>query len=159
MNSAMTHQQFGQVWARISDSMYRNEISIYVPRWVRRGLHLQNVELLARGYNSSANPLEPEIEEAESTGDITFDEGDILLELDFLVSGDTAPGNQVYAVIESSCTVTVRDVLSAKRAAVLLRKLKVYRVEPLVVGNSISEEAAERACWDNVRFIRIEQSC
>ena len=157
MTGETTHQQFLESWARISDSIYRNAVASFIPRRVRRLLRLQNVELLARGTDPSANPLEPEIGEAERNTDITFDDGDILLDLDFLVSGEATSGNRVYAVIEASCTVTERDVLHAKRAAVLLRRLTACRVEPFVVGNAISEEVAERACWDNIRFIRIDQ--
>ena len=157
MTGEMTHEQLTALLDGIGDTIYRDAIAGVVPGRVERMLRWRNVEMLARGTKPSSNPLGLLIKQAERAGDITFDEGDILLDLDFLVSSDTASGDQVYAVVEASCPVTVRDVLHSKRAAALLRRLTGCRVEPFVIGNDISEEAAEQACWDNVRFVRVEK--
>ena len=76
--------------------------------------------------------------------------------VDFVVTGATASGEEVYVVAEASPALAVRDVLYTERMATVFRRVVDNRVEAAVIGVEISDEASECADRSGVQFIRME---
>ena len=145
-------------WERIGKVIYSDWVEVVVPRLVRRRFALRDVRLAGKRRDMPGHPLEPLLDAAESSGVISFEEADDFLSLDFVVAGQTPLGNEIYVLVEASDLVRPRDVKFVMRMAGLFRKLVESRVEAAVLGEGISDGAAEGACWGNVRFIKWERS-
>ena len=105
-----------------------------------------------------AHPLESLLDRAEFSGIISFEQANDLLSLDFVATGSTASGEEIYVLVQASDVVRVPDVTFVARMAVLFRRVVEVRVETIVIGEEMSSEAVECACWANVRFFRSARS-
>ena len=143
-------------WDRIDKLIYADQILPLVARVVRRRFALERSRLAGKRRDMPHHPLEPLLDQAELAGLISFAEADDFLMVDFVVTGATTSGEEVYIVVEASPAVAVRDVLYAKRMAALFRRVVDDRVEAAVIGVEISAAAAECAGRSDVQFIRME---
>ena len=119
---------------------------------------MRSARLAGKRRDMPTHPLEYLLDRAESSGIISFEEANDLLSLDFVATGNMDSGTGIYVLVQASDVVRVPDVTFVTRMAVLFRKLVEARVEAVVIGEGISSEAAECACWANVRFVRRERS-
>jgi len=101
-----------------------------------------------------AHPLESLLDRAKSSGIISFEQANDLLSPDFATTGNTPSGEEIYALVQASDVVRVPDATFVKRMAVLFHRIVEARAEAVVIGEEMSSEAAECACWANVRFVR-----
>ena len=101
-----------------------------------------------------SHPFEELVVAAEAAGVVTSAECDALVFVDFLMRGRMRSGEEVYVVVETSDRPTVRGISFARRMGTVLRRVVDSRVEVMVVGEEITEETAEAACWGNVRVVR-----
>ena len=102
------------------------------------------------------HPLEPLLDRAELAGIVSPCEADDFLMVDFVITGATTSGQEVYVVAEASPALAVRDVLYTERMAAVFRRVVDNRVEAAVIGVEISDGASECADRSGVQFIRME---
>ena len=140
----------------VEDHHYQQDVTSVVPRRVSRLLRLRDARFAGWSCQPPGNLLYTLQRKAEDDGIITYEEGTDLLMHDLLVYGTTGAGDQVFAVVDASFQVRLTKVRRVKRLAVILRKFVPFRIQPVVVGSDMTDEAAERACWDNVPFVPIE---
>jgi hypothetical protein len=120
------------VVGRTFELQFRDRLTAYLGRFLRRGRLLPNDELLEKLEPFAAN-----------------DEIDDFLRADAVASGliDGAPS---YVVVEVSSTGDVEDIVRAERRAKILRKAGLTAV-PLVACDAISPESLAFARLSAVR--------
>ena len=157
--SSETH--FEQIIADLTrrvDSNYCDYIGRRADMVVGRLLNLQDCRLEAWCKDSGKNHLAAVIDRAWDEGIINQGEWSHLGVADIVVSGTTEGAERVYALAVAAYTVTERHVTLAEYRASLLEKASGVRTIPYLIGNSISEEAADLAAEKGMPFYQREKS-
>ena len=143
----------GVDWDWIAKAIYLEWAGRRVGRVARRAYRLDGYPELRRGWDMPSHPFEELAAAAEAAGVVPSAECDALVFVDFLVRGRMRSGEEVYVVVASD-RPTVREVSFARRMGTVPRQAVDSWVEVMVVGEEITEETAEAACWGNVRVVR-----
>ena len=118
---------------RTFELQFRDRLTAYLGRFIRRGKLLGNDELL--------DLIEPKVTEREV---------DDFLRADAVASG-LVDGVKSYVVIEVSSTGDIEDIIRAQRRAEVLRKAGLVAI-PLVACDAISPESLAFA---KIRAVRV----
>ena len=110
------------VVGRTFELQFRDRLTAYLGRFLRRGKLIANDELL--------ETIEPHVDEREI---------DEVLRADAIAKG-LVDGKAVYVVVEVSSTGDVEDIVRAERRAKILRKAGLDSI-PLVACDAISPES------------------
>jgi predicted nucleic acid-binding Zn-ribbon protein len=121
------------VVGRTFELQFRDRLTAYLGRFLRRGKLIANDELL---------------ETIEKF--VSDDEADDFLRADAVAKG-LVDGNPVYVVVEVSSTGDVEDILRAERRAETLHKAGLASI-PLVACDAISPESLAMARMRSVRI-------
>ena len=120
------------VVGRTFELQFRDRLTSYLGRFLRRGKLVPNDELLDR--------IEPFVDATEAED---------FLRADAVATG-IVDGDSVFVVVEVSATGDVDDILRAERRAVTLRKAGLAAI-PLVACDAISPESLAMARGRGVR--------
>ena len=130
---------------RLVDYAYESRMMENVDHIVRWALDMRRSKVL-KGNFADADEMCDKVEDAETRGIITHEQGDRLFLADAVVSGMVrSDGSLLHAVVEISAAIGESNVLRAAERAAILSAVTGEPAKGVVVGNRISEPERRHA--------------
>ena len=127
------------------DEAYERRIMSNIVHIARRALGMRLAKVL-KGNSADASELNNKVEDAETLGLITPEQGDRLFWSDAVISGmSVTDGSPLHAVVEISAAIGETDVVRAAERAAILSAVMGESAKGVVVGDCISDPDRRRA--------------
>ena len=138
----------------ISGSFFQRRAANFASRVARRDFHLRQTSVVHHADQIGDSALIQILDDAaeDSTCDFTDDDAAVVEQADAVIAGKAPDGAEVYLLVEASITVVKDDVDRAKNRAELLQRAVGATTHALVIGETITDEAATQAKERTVAF-------
>ena len=143
----------------LSGSFFQRCAANFAERIARRDFDLTQTAIIHQADTAQGSKLRTILNDAvdHSDGALTEDDAIAVEEADAVVEGTDSDGEKTYLLAEASITVANEDVVSAKRKASLLERATGVTTTPVVIGETITPEAATAtlAETESVTFVQL----
>ena len=138
----------------ISGSFFQRRAANFASRVARRDFHLRQTSVVHHADQIGDSALIQILDDAaeDSTCDFTDDDAAVVEQADAVIAGKAPDGAEVYLLVEASITVVKDDVDRAKNRAERLQRAVGATTHALVIGETITDEAATQAKERTVAF-------
>ena len=141
----------------LTGTEYQRRAVRRAPRLVKRYLDVQNGEVLMAINRQNGHSVTELVNRATQTGTITEDDADELDRTDIILRGETPEGAEVYVIGEVSITIGDEDVDRAAERARIMQMASGATTHAAVIGSYISTANQERAEFNRVTVIAINE--
>ncbi len=131
----------------LSGSFFQRRAANFAERVARRDFHLRQTSLLHHADQIGDSTLKQILNDAaeDPSRDFTEDAAALVEQADAVIAGKAPDGTEVYLLVEASITVVKDDVDRAKDRAELLERAVGTTSHALVIGETITDDAATQA--------------
>ncbi len=131
----------------LSGSFFQRRAANFAERVARRDFHLRQTRFVHHADQIGDNALKQMINDAaeDASRDFTEDAAALVEQADAVVAGKAPDGTEVYLLVEASITVVKDDVDRAKDRAELLERAIGATTHAVVIGETITDDAATQA--------------
>ena len=138
----------------LSGSFFQRRATSFAERIARRDFQLRQTSLVHHVDQVGDSTLKRRLNDAveDASRDFTEDDAELVERADAVIAGRAPDGTEVYLLVEMSVTVAKDDVDRAKDGAEVLQRAVGATAEALVIGETITEEAATLAKHRAVTF-------
>ena len=138
----------------LSGSFFQRRAGNFAGRVARRDFHLRQTSLVHHADQVGDNILKQMLDDAAEDGSRNFteDQAAQIEQADAVIAGKAPDGTTAYLLVEASITIVKGDVDRARNRAELLNHAVGTTTHALVIGESITGEAAAQAKDTGVAF-------
>ena len=138
----------------LSGSFFQRRAANFAERIARRDFHLRHTSLAHHADQVGESPLKQRLHEAaeDPARDFTEDDPDLVERADAVIAGRDPQGADVYLLAEMSVTVAKDDIDRARDGAEALHRATGATTHALMIGETITDEAAAQAKDYGVAF-------
>ena len=138
----------------LSGSFFQRRAASFAERVARRDFHLRQTSLVHHADQIGDSALKRMLNDAaeDATCDFGEDDAELVERADAVIAGKAPDGTEVYLLVEMSVTVAKDDVDRAKDGAEALQRAVGATTQALVIGETITDEAAMLAKERAVTF-------
>ena len=131
----------------LSGSFFQRRAGNFAGRVARRDFHLRQTNLVHHADQVGDSALKQMLDDAaeDASRDFTEDDAALVEQADAVIAGKAPDGTEVYLLVEASITIVEDDVDRAKHRAELLQRAVGATTHALVIGESITDDAATHA--------------
>ena len=139
----------------LSGSFFQRRAASFAERVARRDFQLRQTILVHHADQIGDSVLRRMLNDAaeDPSRDFTEDDADLVERADAVIAGKAPDGTEVYLLVEMSVTVAKDDVDRAKDGAEALQRAVGATTHALVIGETITDEAATLAKERAVTFV------
>ena len=131
----------------LSGSFFQRRAANFAQRVARRDFHLRQTRFVHHADQIGDNVLKQMINDAaeDASRDFTEEDAALVEQADAVVMGKAPDNTEVYLLVEASITIVKDDVDRAKNRAELLQRAIGAIIHAVVIGETITDDAATQA--------------
>jgi hypothetical protein len=140
--------------SNLSGSFFQRRAGNFAGRVARRDFHLRQTSLVHHADQVGDSILKQMLDDAaeDASRNFTEDQAAQIEQADAVIAGKAPDGTTAYLLVEASITIVKGDVDRARNRAELLNHAVGTTTHALVIGESITGEAAAQAKDTGVAF-------